>query len=192
LPAAALVEAVLERSGYAAHLAAQPGELAVRERRLGNLAELVEWFRAMRKDGGIGDLAAQLALLTHADRDDPGDALRMMTLHAAKGLEFRFVFIVGCDDNTLPHEGAVDEGRTDEERRLFYVGITRAREMLTLSYAKRARRFGAVLVNKASRFLGELPQGDLHWQGRDAEADAAATRETAQVALAKLRALLAD
>jgi ATP-dependent DNA helicase Rep len=86
----------------------------------------------------------------------------------------------------------VDEGRIDEERRLFYVGITRAREMLTLSYAKRARRFGAVLVNKASRFLGELPQGDLHWQGRDAEADAAATRETAQVALAKLRALLAD
>ena len=109
--AADLVEAVLERTGYAEHLAAQIPEAGTRERRLGNLRELVDWFRAMGRDGGrAGDLAAQLALLTHADRDDPGNALRMMTLHAAKGLEFRFVFIVGCEDGTLPHEGAHGRG----------------------------------------------------------------------------------
>ncbi|HET8897790.1 MAG TPA: UvrD-helicase domain-containing protein [Rhodanobacteraceae bacterium] len=189
--AVALVEQVLARSGYAAHLAAQPGDPAIRERQQANLKELLGWFGAMQKGGGIGDLAAQLALLSHADRDEPGNALRMMTLHAAKGLEFRFVFIVGCDDRTLPHEGAVDEGRVDEERRLFYVGITRAREVLTLSYAKRARRFGEVLVNQPSRFLNEIPSADLHWQGRDTEADAAATREAAEAARAALKALLA-
>ena len=188
--AAELLEDLIQRSGYAAHLAALPGDPTQRERRLANVRELAEWFRAMKKGTGVGDLAAQLALLGHADRDDPGNALRLMTLHAAKGLEFRFVFIVGCDDHTLPHEGAVDEGRVDEERRLFYVGITRARELLTLSWARSVRRYGETLRNTPSRFLAELPQDDLHWQGRDAEADAAVARETGQAALAKLRALL--
>ncbi|HEX7341959.1 MAG TPA: UvrD-helicase domain-containing protein [Rhodanobacteraceae bacterium] len=187
-----LVEAVLARTGYAEHVAATTPQAELRERRLGNLRELIDWFRAMDKGGSAGDLAAQLALLTHADRDDPGNALRLMTLHAAKGLEFRFVFIVGCEDGTLPHEGAIEEGRLDEERRLMYVGITRAKEMLTLSFAARTRRFGEMLTNKPSRFLDELPQADLHWQGRDPEADAEVTRETAQAHLARLSALLSD
>jgi len=190
--AAELVEAVLTGTHYGAHLAATTPQSELRERRLGNLRELGEWFAAMGKQGGAGDLAAQLALLTHADRDDGGDAMRLMTLHAAKGLEFRFVFIAGCQDGTLPHEGAIDEGRLDEERRLMYVGITRAKEMLTLSFAARTRRFGEIMANKPSRFLDELPQDDLHWQGRDPEADAEVTRETAEAHLARLSALLSD
>ena len=191
--AADLVEAVLERTHYGAYLAAQAPDPAQRERRMGNLRELIEWFRAMGKDGGrAGDLTSQLALLTHADRDDPGNALRMMTLHAAKGLEFRFVFIVGCEDGTLPHEGAMDEGRVDEERRLMYVGITRAKELLTLSFSARTRRFGELLTNQPSRFLKELPEAELHWQGRDPEADAEVARETAESHIARLAALLGD
>jgi ATP-dependent DNA helicase Rep len=193
LPAAELVEEVLKRSRYGEYIAVQSPEPTLSERRLGNLRELADWFRAMGKDGsGAGDLAAQLALLSHADRDDPGNALRMMTLHSAKGLEFRFVFIAGCEDGTLPHEGAIDEGRIDEERRLMYVGITRAKELLTLSWSARTRRFGDVHANQPSRFLKELPDADLHWQGRDPEADAEVTRETAQSHLARLAALLAD
>ncbi|HEX7112714.1 MAG TPA: 3'-5' exonuclease, partial [Mizugakiibacter sp.] len=193
LPAAELVEAVLARTRYAEALAQQAPDAAARERRLGNLRELADWFRAMQKDGArAGDLAAQLALLTHADRDDPGNAVRMMTLHAAKGLEFRCVFIVGLEDGTLPHEGALDEGRLDEERRLMYVGITRAKEHLVLSWAVRARRYGEVLANEPSRFLKELPADDLHWEGRDPEADAAVKKETADSHLARLAALLAD
>jgi ATP-dependent DNA helicase Rep len=193
LPAAELVEAVLARTRYAEQIAVQTPEPALRERRLGNLRELADWFRAMQKDGsGNGDLAAQLALLSHADRDDPGNALRMMTRHGAKGLEVRFVFIVGCEDGTLPHDGAIDEGRVEEERRLLYVGITRAKELLTLSWSARTRRFGDTHTNRPSRFLAELPDADLHWQGRDPDADAAVTRETAQSHLARLAALLSD
>ena len=164
----------------------------MRERRIENLKELSEWFRAMQKDGATGDLAAQLALLSHGDRDDPGNAVRLMTLHSAKGLEFRFVFLVGVDDHTLPHEGSVAEGRIDEERRLMYVGITRAKEQLSLSYARRRKRFGEILHNEPSRFLKELPGEDLHWSGRDAEQDAAHAKELASSHIARLASLLAD
>src|SRR5690606_28865963 len=175
---------------YAVQIAAQSPEPALLERRLGNLRELAGWCRAMARGGG--DLAAQLAQLGHADPDDPGNELRLMTLHSAKGLEFRFVFIVGCEDGTLPHDGALDEGRLDEERRLFYVGITRAKESLTLSWSARTRRYGEILANQPSRFLAELPAADLHWEGRDPEADAEVTRETAASHMARIAALLAE
>ncbi len=194
--AAELVETVIARTGYAAHVAAGTADQALRARRMGNLAELADWFRAMQKQPGpargAGDLAAQLALLSHADRDDPGNAVRMMTLHAAKGLEFRFVFIVGCAEGVLPHEGAIDEGRVEEERRLMYVGLTRAKELVTLTWPARNKHWGEVHANQPSRFLLELPRADLHWQGEDAEADQQSTRETAQSHLAKIRAMLAD
>ncbi|MEP7042775.1 MAG: UvrD-helicase domain-containing protein [Dokdonella sp.] len=192
MPAADLVEELIRRIGYADHVAAQIKEPALRERRLENLRELSEWFRAMQKEGAAGDLAAQLALLSHGDRDDPGNAARLMTLHSAKGLEFRFVFLVGVEDGTLPHEGSLAEGRVEEERRLMYVGITRAKEQLTLSYANRKRRFGEIIANEPSRFLKEMPGEDLHWSGRDAEQDAAHKQELASSHIARLASLLAD
>jgi ATP-dependent DNA helicase Rep len=192
LPAAELVEELISRIGYVEHIAAQVKEPALRARRIENLGELSEWFRAMQKEGGAGDLAAQLALLSHGDRDDPGNAARLMTLHSAKGLEFRFVFLVGLEDGLLPHEGSLAEGRVEEERRLMYVGITRAKDQLTLSYAKRKRRFGEIIANEPSRFLKELPAEDLHWSGRDAEQDAAHARELASSHIARLANFLAD
>ncbi|MBS0431151.1 MAG: UvrD-helicase domain-containing protein [Proteobacteria bacterium] len=186
-----LVEELLRRSGYAQHVAGSSRDAALNERRMDNIKELVEWFRAMDKGRArAGDLAAQLALLTHADRDDGGDAVRLMTLHAAKGLEFRCVHIVGVEDGTLPHEGAIDEGRLDEERRLFYVGITRAKELLLLSRSAQARRYGQVFAQKPSRFLEELPANDLHREGADPEADALARREVAVAHLKRLAAML--
>lgn len=191
LRAAELVEELLRRSGYVQHLSQQSKDPALGDRKLGNVKELIDWFRAM--DSGrarASDLTAQLALLSHADRDDGGDAVRLMTLHAAKGLEFRCVHIVGVEDGTLPHEGAIDKGRLDEERRLFYVGITRAKELLHLSFSAQARRYGQTYAQKPSRFLAELPVDDLHWQGRDPEADDAARREITSAQLAKLTAML--
>jgi ATP-dependent DNA helicase Rep len=191
--AAELVAEIIRRTNYTEHLRGEAKDEAARARRLENLAELGDWFRAMSKDGTrAGDLAAQLALLAHADRDDPGNALRLMTLHSAKGLEFRFVYIVGVEDGTLPHAGGIDEGRLDEERRLFYVGITRAKERLCLAYAARSRRYGEIISNEPSRFLTELPQDDLHWDGRDAEQDAESKRELASSHISRLASLLAD
>jgi len=186
-----LTEDLLRRTHYAEHLAHGVRDEALRERRLGNVRELIGWFRAM-DDGRAraNDLAAQLALLSRADKDDGGDAVRLMTLHSAKGLEFRCVHIVGCEDGTLPHEGAIDEGRLDEERRLFYVGLTRAKELLHLSYSVQGRRYGQVFRQKPSRFLDELPAADLHRDGADPEADAAARHEAAATHLAKIAAML--
>jgi ATP-dependent DNA helicase Rep len=186
-----LVEEILTRIRYMEHLAQGARDPALQERRLGNVRDLMGWFRAM--DSGktrVGDLAAQLALLKHADRDDGGDAVRMMTLHAAKGLEFRSVHIVGCEDGTLPHEGAIDEGRLDEERRLLYVGITRAKELLHMSYSVQGRRWGQVFKQKPSRFLEELPAAELHRDGADPEADAQVRRDVAAAQLAKIAAML--
>ena len=96
------------------------------------------------------------------------------------------------EDGQLPHEGSIEEGRLDEERRLMYVGVTRAKERLCLSYAARSRRFGEVMLNDPSRFLTELPADDLHWDGRDAAQDAEAKKELASSHLARLANLLAD
>jgi ATP-dependent DNA helicase Rep len=190
--AADLVGELIRRVGYEDHIAAEVKEPVLRERRLGNLAELVEWLRAMRKEGAAGDLAAQLALLGQGDRDEPGNAVRLMTLHSAKGLEFRFVAIVGLEEGSLPHEGSLADGRIEEERRLMYVGLTRAKEQVALLYAKRSRRYGELVANEPSRFLSELPADDLHWSGRDAERDAAHREEMASAHLARLASLLAD
>ncbi|MGH8190647.1 MAG: UvrD-helicase domain-containing protein [Rhodanobacteraceae bacterium] len=189
--AADLAEELLRRTRYAEHLAHGVRDAALRERRLGNVRELIDWFRAMdRGKARAGDLPAQLALLGRADKDDGGDAVRLMTLHAAKGLEFRAVHIVGCEDGTLPHDGAIDEGRIEEERRLLYVGITRAKELLHLSYSLQGRRYGQTFRQKPSRFLDELPAGDLHRDGADPEGDAQTRREVGAAQLAKIAAML--
>jgi ATP-dependent DNA helicase Rep len=187
-----LTEALLRESGYEAHLRSSAPDKAMLERRLENVGELLDWLKegARRSGDGVGDLAAQLAILTNADRDDPGNAVRLMTLHGAKGLEFRHVFVIGVEDGTLPHEGGIEEGRLDEERRLFYVGITRAKEHLVLSYAATRTRFGSVVRLDPSRFLAELPIDDLRWEGRDPTADAVDRDERKKSHLDRLAALL--
>jgi ATP-dependent DNA helicase Rep len=187
----ALCRALVEDSGLLAALRAECRDEASFQRRRGNLDELAQWFDAAGK-GEPGTLVAQLALLTHADRDEPGNAVRMMSLHGSKGLEFAYVFVVGVEEGTLPHEASMEEGRLDEERRLMYVGITRAKTLLHLSYSRHARRYGETQRVIPSRFLAELPAGELHWIGRDAEQDAVRTEERAGATIKNLAALLAD
>src|SRR3546814_18076387 len=90
-----------------------------------------------------------------------------MSLHGAKGLEFRYVFIVGVEDGTLPHEASIEEGRIDEERRLLYVGITRAKEQLWLSHSQRAQKWGDTLRLKPSRFFEELTRSEERRVGKE-------------------------
>jgi ATP-dependent DNA helicase Rep len=189
MPAGDLVRKLNERSGLIAMLQAQCKSEELFRIRRGNLDELADWFEGAR-GAGPGELASQLALLTHADKGDAGNQVRLMSMHAAKGLEFRYVFIIGMDDNTLPHESSIDEGRIDEERRLLYVGITRAKEQLWLSYPRETQRWGQKLRLTPSRFFEELPAAEIQRDGADPVADAQRKRERANHGFASIKALL--
>jgi len=188
---AELVRSLIERSGLLTALRAECKNDALFALRRGNLDELAQWFDGAG-NAGAGELAASLALLSHADNSEPGNQVRLMSLHAAKGLEFDQVFIVGMDDDTLPHAASVDEGRMEEERRLLYVGITRARTHLYLSCCKHANKWGERLRLHPSRFFAELPDSELHRDGIDPAADAVRKKERADVGFAAIRALLEE
>ncbi len=169
------------------------------DRRVANVEELVNWLsNLVRQDGdrSLADLVNHMALMDMQDRngdDEAGDRVQLMTLHAAKGLEFPHVFLVGMEEGLLPHHSSLEEDNVEEERRLAYVGITRARQTLTLSYARKRRRFGEWEACRPSRFLDELPQELLQWSGgRREEADPQARQERGRAHLANLRALLSD
>src|SRR6478672_7867065 len=191
LPPAELVRKLNDRSGLLAALRALCKDEAQFQARRRNLDELADWFDGP-KTSGPGELAAALALLSHADKGDAGNQVRLMSMHAAKGLEFRFVFIIGVEDGNLPHEASIEEGRIDEERRLFYVGITRAKDQLWLSHAKEAQRWGDKLRLKPSRFIDELPAAELQRDGADPVADAAHKAERRSAGFANIRALLGE
>jgi len=191
LAPAELVRRLNERSGLLGMLRAQCKDEAQFQARRRNLDELADWFDGGR-NAGPGDLAAALALLSHADKGDAGNQVRLMSLHAAKGLEFDYVFIVGVEDGNLPHEASIEEGRLDEERRLLYVGITRAKRALWLSHAREAQRWGEKLRLSPSRFLDELPAAELQRDGADPVADAERKQERASAGFAAIRELLGD
>ena len=184
---AELTRQLAEQSGLLASIRAQCKDEATFLKRRENLDELSSWFENA-KGGGAGELAAQLALLTHADRGDPGNEVRLMSLHGAKGLEFRAVFIIGCEDGNLPHEHSINEGSLEEERRLFYVGITRAKERLYISHCAEAKRWGEAQHLLPSRFIDELPAGDLQRDGSDPELESAQKKERGRAHLSDLAA----
>jgi ATP-dependent DNA helicase Rep len=179
--AADIVRAVINESGILAQLRLETKNEALFLRRKENLDELAQWFESERRPSAAGDLAAQLALLSNADRGEPGNQVRLMSLHSAKGLEFRCVFIVGCEQGNLPHQASIDEGHTEEERRLFYVGITRAKERLYLAHSAQIKRWGEQVHLLPSKFLDELPEADLHRDGvvREDQAEERQARATA-------------
>ncbi len=189
----ALLGDILDAIGYVQHLetsSKSPEQTQRRQRNLDALKQILAGFTRQRRVG-LAELTQLVSLLSDSDEDDR-DAIRLMTLHAAKGLEFRHVAIVGMEEGSFPHAAAVDEGRSEEERRLFYVGVTRAKETLSLSYTERRRRYGSIEACQPSRFLEELPVKELHWEGREPERDAAHSRDLARSHLDRLAALLGD
>ncbi|MDP8939466.1 MAG: DNA helicase PcrA [Actinomycetota bacterium] len=155
---AEIIEAVLDESGYKAELEAERTIEA--ESRLENLEELMNAAREYERVEAEPTLAGFLqeqALYSEADNAGSGGNVTLMTLHNAKGLEFGHVFIVGMEEGTFPHARSLDEQNLEEERRLCYVGITRAMESLTLSYAKLRSNWGEREYQVPSRFLSEIP-----------------------------------
>jgi len=166
-PVAELLEAVLSRTGYLEALEAEALGGAAKgieaQGRIENLEQLVEVAREFDATQGEGEgtldlFLQQLALVADADtrRDEEG-LVTLMTLHNAKGLEYPVVLIAGCEDGVFPHSRALEEGSLEEERRLFYVGVTRAMRELYLTYARRRTLFGSPSYGMRSRFLDEIP-----------------------------------
>jgi DNA helicase II / ATP-dependent DNA helicase PcrA len=164
-PVAQVLDETLHETGYFEALEAERTIEA--QGRIENLEELVRVAREYdtnagaegAEDAGAAGFLQQIALIADADtlRDDEG-LVTLMTLHNAKGLEFPIVFIIGCEDGVFPHSRALDEGSLEEERRLAYVGITRAMRDLYLTYARRRNAFGADSFGVRSRFIDEIPR----------------------------------
>jgi DNA helicase-2/ATP-dependent DNA helicase PcrA len=157
----ALFEAVLEKSGY---LAEFDNENSVEDAgRLENLGELVS---SAKEFAQVDEFLEQVSLVADADDLSDDDKVIMMTMHAAKGLEYPVVFIVGVEEGLFPHSRAlVDANELEEERRLAYVGITRAQERLFLTHAWSRQQFGTTQYNPPSRFLEEIPEELIEHQG---------------------------
>ena len=128
-------------------------------------------------------------LLEQQEEAEETNKVQLMTLHAAKGLEFPFVFIMGMEEETLPHRNSMDTGDISEERRLAYVGITRAKRQLTFTLARHRKQYGDVSETTPSRFLDELPQELLVWDGRPSDQTPEKTEERGREALSRLKSL---
>ncbi|MDO8466219.1 MAG: 3'-5' exonuclease [Gallionella sp.] len=169
LPLPEIMDHVLEHSGLIAHYRNETGvKKREAEERLENLNELVNAATLFVHENEDDSLTS---FLTHASLEagehqagDQDDALHLMTVHSAKGLEFHTVFITGLEEGLFPHQNSQrEDGGLDEERRLMYVAITRARRRLYLSFAQSRMLHGQVSYGMASSFLRELPEGLLHW-----------------------------
>ncbi|MGB8143929.1 MAG: UvrD-helicase domain-containing protein, partial [Chromatiaceae bacterium] len=154
----AAVHALVEGMNYAAWLKENASSLPVAERRLENVHDLLNWLDALGKGESEGkslqDRVGHLSLmdvLQRQEEEEGGDRVALMTLHAAKGLEFPHVMLVGMEEELLPHRVSIEDDSIEEERRLAYVGITRAREHLTFTLAKRRKRFGEMVQVQPSR-----------------------------------------
>ena len=190
--AVAAIKALVKEINYSQWLLDQAETPQDAERRQKNVEDLLSWVETIYTSAdasmNLTDLVGQLTLMTTLNEDeDPGQVVRLMTLHAAKGLEFKHVFMVGVEEGLLPHQMSLDEGGEEEERRLMYVGITRAEETLTLTHASRRKRFGEVLRCTPSRFLAELPEECILTTG--SEQEQAEKHDRAKAHLANLESL---
>lgn len=158
-----MMEYILSASGLMGHYRKEKGEKA--QSRIENLEELVTAIRQFKPEEGTGDMPLVQAFLAHASleagerqSDRHEDSIQLMTLHSAKGLEFSVVFLVGMEEGLFPHQLSSDDpDRLEEERRLCYVGITRAMKKLFLTYAEIRRIHGSEVRHRPSRFIKELP-----------------------------------
>ncbi|MCG6201657.1 DNA helicase Rep [Psychromonas antarctica] len=168
------------------------------EMRMKNVSMLFKWVTEMLKGDDLDEgmtleqVVARLTLrdmLSRNEEEEELDQVQLMTLHASKGLEFPFVYMIGMEEGILPHQVSIDEDNVDEERRLAYVGITRAQKELTFTLAKERNQYGELIKPTPSRFLFELPQDDLDWESGPRKKTDDQKKQLAEKGIANLRAL---
>ena len=166
--------------------------------RMGNVWFLIDALKNTLEKDEEGEMTIEEAIaklvlrdmLERQQEDEEGaDGVQMMTLHASKGLEFPYVFILGMEEEIIPHRSSIEADTIEEERRLAYVGITRARQNLAMTFAAKRKQYGEIIECMPSRFLDELPQEDLEWEGQD-DAPEEVKAARGNDALAAMRAML--
>jgi ATP-dependent DNA helicase Rep len=192
----AAMGSLIDAIHYPAWLRENASSQPVADRRYGNVTDLLDWLGKLRQGDFQGktlaDMVSHLTLMDVLDRQseaEGGDRVQLMTLHAAKGLEFPQVFLVGMEEELLPHRVSIEEDSIEEERRLAYVGITRARQALTFTLTRRRKRYGEWILSEPSRFLGELPKDQLDWDN-EREETTESRRDRGRSHLSKLKEML--
>ncbi|MDN0089107.1 DNA helicase Rep [Yersinia nurmii] len=171
------------------------------EMRMKNVNMLFSWMTEMLEGSELDDQMTLVQVVTRftlrdmmerGESDEELDQVQLMTLHASKGLEFPYVFLVGMEEGLLPHQSSIDEDNVDEERRLAYVGITRAQRELFFTHCRERRQYGELMRPEPSRFLMELPQDDLDWESERKVITPEERMQKGQSHLASIRAQLAN
>ncbi len=196
----AVVRGIFDDMDYTGWIEKQHDSPPKAQRAIENTEELLAWIKRLltdedQKDLPLAEVVRSLCLhdmLSRQDDDADTNEVQMMTLHAAKGLEFPHVFIVGMEEDLLPHRNSVEADTIEEERRLAYVGMTRARHTLTFTRSRARQQFGETSACDASRFLDDLPPEDVIFMGELDTASAEQKRATGKEALRGLMDLLAD
>ena len=196
-PAATVVKQLLSDIDYKDWLSQTSPNDKAADKRWENVEALIAWITKLQEEDGknltLPELTAHLALMDMLERQDDDAAneqVALMTLHAAKGLEFPVVFLVGFEEGLLPHQSSIDEDNIEEERRLAYVGVTRAQRELIVTNAKKRKRGGDWTACEPSRFIAELPSDDLRHEGLGAQLSKEEKQERGNARLANLRAML--
>ena len=213
--ALAAIRGMLHEMDYEAWLYQNASAPTIAEKRMANVWTLIDQLEKSMKpalgnespeeraeqageedDAETDDVEAAISRLVLRDileqqaEEDDTDRVQLLTMHASKGLEFPHVYLMGLEEELLPHRNAIEAGTVEEERRLAYVGITRARQTLTLTLARQRKAFGELMDCVPSRFLDELPPDDLEWEGRPDREDPDKKQARGQDAIAGLRSLL--
>ena len=193
------VRTMIRTMGYEEWLYETSASPKAAEMAMANVSTLFGWVNDMLEGNDLDqpmtltEVVNRLILRDMMERgedDGEGDQVQLMTLHASKGLEFPIVFLVGMEEGLLPHQSSIDEDNVEEERRLAYVGITRAQRELVFSLAKERRQFGEIINPEPSRFLFELPPDDVQWENQKPKVTKEERQQKAQVGIANLRGIL--
>jgi len=169
------------------------------EMRMKNVSDLYSWIVADlegdnldQEEKTLKEVVQRLTLrdmMERGEEESDADQVQLMTLHASKGLEFPYVYLMGAEEGILPHQTSIDEENVEEERRLAYVGITRAQKELTFTLCKERRQFGELIKPQHSRFLDELPFDDLEWETVKKPVSQEERMEKGQAHIANIRAM---